>query len=1051
MRAESEDTLRRSTFLQFLPPEHYARVRALFREERYDFGDLIIRQGDQADAFFMLTLGRARVVKTTEKGEEISLKVLHPGDEFGEAALLSAGERTASVRCSTAVEVLRLNRDDFLQLVQECPEIKSYLELRTRWKTLHSFLYEYSNFGRLSAPALNALLEKLVPVEFAKGQLIIREGASAGPMYIIHEGRVRIYTQRNGQMRNLAFLREGDFFGELSMLNGSPRAASAEAVVPCRLLALPPEGVSELNRQYPDFAQLMRERLAQYQANDEATVPLDFATELLPAEVGMADQVVSAWEPPSVEEPTPTDEEKKTETATAEEPFLDEAGRFRKGKKRLWRVPFVRQIDEADCGAACLAMVCRHFGRKVSLSWIRKLCHTSYDGTSLKAMCHAAVELGLAARALKVSLRNLPYLPLPAIVHWEGKHWVVLYDVGKQHVRVADPGLGPRRLARAEFEAKWSGYAALFDYTERFEHAPQTQGALGWVVPFFLRHKRTLLQVLLLSLVGSVLLLLLPVFTQVIVDTVIVDQDPNLLGLVIGGMLATQGFFLLTNLLQQYLLSFVAVRIDSAMLDFLTRQLLSLPMSYFTSRRTGDIQRRLEGARQVRLFLLNEGIGALLAIVQLAGSVALMAVYHRLLLLVFCASLPWYAGLMYFSVRKLRPLYADLEETYGRYNSQQIDAIKGIEAVKAAAAEPSFREAMLTEFLTVARKRLRGYFYTLSYQTLLQLIGLLTMTAFLWVGARLVMETDGGLSIGAFMAFSTLLGLAGAAIQRALGMWDEWQLNRVLLDRLNDVFEQEPEQGRDHTHLLPVRTLEGHLELRHVSFRYGGPEALYILKSINLEIAPGRTVAIVGRSGCGKTTLVKLLAGLLEPAEGLIRFDRVDLKTLNYRELRRKVGIVLQENFMFSDTILRNIAFGDPEPNFDRALWAAQLANAHDFIMRLPLGYETRIGESGLALSGGQRQRIAIARAVYHDPPVLIFDEATSALDSESERAIQSNLSRLMSGRTSIVIAHRLSTIRDADLIVVLEKGQIVELGTHDELMAARGLYFYLSSQQLGI
>jgi ATP-binding cassette subfamily B protein len=236
-----------------------------------------------------------------------------------------------------------------------------------------------------------------------------------------------------------------------------------------------------------------------------------------------------------------------------------------------------------------------------------------------------------------------------------------------------------------------------------------------------------------------------------------------------------------------------------------------------------------------------------------------------------------------------------------------------------------------------------------------------------------------------------------------------------------------------------------------VSFKYGGPESPDILKNITLDLAPGRMVAFVGRSGCGKTTLIKLIAGLLEPTEGTILFDNVDLKTLNYRDVRRHIGMVLQENHMFNETIARNIAFGDPEPDLDRVLAAAQAAASHDFIMRLPLGYETKIGESGLSLSGGQKQRIAIARAIYNNPPVLIFDEATSALDTESERAIQDNLGRLMAGRTTIVIAHRLSTVREAHAIVVLEKGSVAEVGSHEQLMEQRGLYYYLSSQQMGI
>jgi ATP-binding cassette subfamily B protein len=428
---------------------------------------------------------------------------------------------------------------------------------------------------------------------------------------------------------------------------------------------------------------------------------------------------------------------------------------------------------------------------------------------------------------------------------------------------------------------------------------------------------------------------------------------------------------------------------------------------------------------------------------------ALIGFYHSLLFWIFVALLPVFFGLLYWSQRVLSPLLAAVEEVYGKYSSHQIDAIKGIEAMKAASAEGPFRDAMLREFLQVSRKLFQSSLLSRLFDAANNLVVLLSGALFLYVGARLVLA--GAISIGAFVAVQSMLGVAFVAQVRILQMWDDLQLAKVLINRLRDVFEPEPEQGRDRSRLRPVKSVEGNITLRGVGFRYGGPDSAPVLEDINLDIPAGKTVALVGRSGSGKTTLVKLMAGLIEPTAGSLQIDGVELRTVNYRELRRHFGFVLQENYLFDDTILGNITFGDPQPDLERAVQAAQLAAVHDFISRLPLGYETRVGESGMGVSGGQRQRLVIARALYNDPPVLIFDEATSALDSESERAIQENLARVMQGRTSIVIAHRLSTIREADLIVVLESGRVAETGRHDELMARRGLYFYLNSQQMGL
>ena len=636
-----------------------------------------------------------------------------------------------------------------------------------------------------------------------------------------------------------------------SILNGSPRAASVEAFTDCRLLALEPEAVGDLKRRYPEFAKLMEERLAQYRAKSEARVPLDFTTEMLPAEVAAHDKI-------GVDDKAATP---ASEPVESEDVFAEEKGLFRKRRKRIRRIEYIEQIDEMDCGAASLGMICRHFGRKVSLSRIRQLCHTSTDGTSLKAMCRAATELGLAARALKVSLRNLPFMPLPAIIHWEGNHWMVLYDVADTYVKVADPALGLRKIPRKEFEQNWSGYAALFDYTVAFASAPESKPGLAWILPFLTKFRTLFLQVMLLAVAITFLELLFPVFTEMVVDKVIVEKDISLLKTILLGMGAALFFVQAASLAQEYLLSFAAVRLDTAILDYLSRQMLS-PMSYFTSRRTGDIQRRSMARVRCGIHRAARHRRAL-ALVQLVGAISLMALYSPTLMLAFLATMLLYGGLMYFSQKVLRPLFAGVEESQGKYSSHQIDAIKGIEAVKASAAENVFRDMMLNEFLSVSQKIFRSSFIVMTYDSVLQTIGMLSTAIFLWVGAKQVMS--GVLSIGGFVAFSSLTAMAYGGILRTLGVWDNMQLANVLLNRLNDIFEQEPEQGRDRSRLAPVHSLEGRIELRGVSFKYGGPEAPNILTNITLDLAPGRMVAFVGRSGCGKTTLIKLIAGLLEP------------------------------------------------------------------------------------------------------------------------------------------------------------------------------------------
>jgi ABC-type bacteriocin/lantibiotic exporter with double-glycine peptidase domain len=424
-----------------------------------------------------------------------------------------------------------------------------------------------------------------------------------------------------------------------------------------------------------------------------------------------------------------------------------------------------------------------------------------------------------------------------------------------------------------------------------------------------------------------------------------------------------------------------------------------------------------------------------------------MFAYSWVLGLVYVACAPLYGALMRFSSVRLRPMFDSVEAGHGRYQSRQIDAIRGIATVKTMGAEEGLRERMSSEFGELRAKLFRADVVAMVYEGLTSVVTFFVYAIFLFLAALEVLHHH--LSIGGLVTFNALVLLANGPMLELLSMWDRLQYVAVLLGRLQDVIEQEPEQGFDRAHLQRPAIVEGHIRLRRVGFSYTASAEKPILRDISFDVAPGTTVALVGRSGSGKSTLVKCLAGLLLPTAGTVEFDGIDLARLSFTELRQRIGFVLQEPYLFDDTIEKNIAFGEREPDPIQVVKAAELANAAEFIEGLPLGYQTRIGESGLRLSGGQAQRVAIARALYREPPVLIFDEATSALDTEAERAVKSNMDRLLEGRTAFVIAHRLSTIRDADFICVLEQGQLVEQGSHEELLQRQGLYAYLQAQQL--
>jgi ATP-binding cassette subfamily B protein len=850
------------------------------------------------------------------------------------------------------------------------------------------------------------------------GTVIITEGEPSGPLFLIVHGRARVTS---GSLGDLNFLRAGDVFGELSLLTGAPRAATVEAVSDVRLAVLDPEVQARFEADHPELRARVAERRAIYQRKPATHVPIDFAEEL-------------GREPSEA-----------TETTPATEVLVEPSGR--RGRRSRRHVPHIRQLDEMDCGAACVTMVTEAFGHHIDRSHVRDVVGTSVDGTTLAGITRGARAIGLEVEPLKASKDRIDDLRLPAIVQWNAKHWIVLDEVTPTRVHVADPASGPQWIPRDEFIEHWTGFTALVAPTPALADAPADRARFGWLLPFMRPHRRAISLVVLLALIAATLQMFVPVVTGRVVDSVVTQKDYAALFALIGGLLALQVVALGAGLVQARVVTKVAAQVDTEALDHIASRMLRLPLSYFESRRSGDIERRLDGVRQVREFASQRLIPSIGNLGRVVAAVVLMGILSLPLMALWLVTLPIYVLIVRVGSRRVRPAYEAEEEGSAQYRSRQLDAIRGVETVKSMGVEDGVRGRMLRDADELTARVLRADRVAINYGGAVTFTTFVLLVVFLFVGALQVMA--GNLSVGQLVAFNSLVLLASAPVLALLDLTDQWQLMTVLMARLRDILEREPEQDDEDGNLRSVPSLEGRVSLTNVGFRYPESGGDPILREITLDVAPGTTVAIVGRSGAGKSTLLKCIAGLLEASDGVIAFDSVDLRELRWRELRRRIGLVPQNPYVFDDTLARNIAFGEDVPDMDAVRSAAEIANANEFIERLPLGYDTHVGDGGMRLSGGEAQRIAIARSIYHRPPVLLMDEATSALDTEAERTVNDNVRRLLEARTAFVVAHRLSTVRDADLIIVLEQGRIAELGTHDELLARAGLYFHLYGQQL--
>lgn len=687
---------------------------------------------------------------------------------------------------------------------------------------------------------------------------------------------------------------------------------------------------------------------------------------------------------------------------------------------------------------------------------------TPSEPVDTATLLRAAKHLGLKAKSSRTTPERLSLTPLPALAVLRNKsedgstseRVVILAQCDAQRVLLQDPSAASAEASRPVIEpldvfaAHWTGELVLI--TSRASLAGElAKFDFSWFIPSLVKHRKLLGEVLFISFILQLFALVSPLFFQVVMDKVLVHRGMTTLDVLVIGLVVVVIFESLLNGLRSYIFSHTTNRIDVELGARLFRHLVQLPLAYFQARRVGDSVARVRELENIRSFLTGNALTVLLDVVFSVVFVAVMLFYSVPLTLIVLVSLPLYFGLSLAVVPILR---RRLDEKFARGAENQamlVETVSAIQTVKATALEPAFGRRWDNQLAAYVSASFRTQNLASWAHEGVNLIGKLVNAATLWYGAHLVMNND--MTVGQFVAFNMFAQRVSQPIMRMAQLWTDFQQTGISMARLGDILNTRTEVPPSTAAQLPAGSaFRGRVTLDNLTFRYR-PEAAPVLHGVSLDVRPGEVIGIVGRSGSGKSTLTKLVQRLYSPEQGRLLVDGIDISLIDAAQLRRQVGVVLQENTLFNRSVRENIAVVDPAAPLEAVMHAAQLAGAHEFISELPEGYDTMVGEQGASLSGGQRQRIAIARALFTHPRILIFDEATSALDYESEAIVQRNMAHICKGRTVFIIAHRLSAVRHANRIIVMDKGRIVEGGTHEALLnRPKGIYAHLWAMQGG-
>jgi len=722
--------------------------------------------------------------------------------------------------------------------------------------------------------------------------------------------------------------------------------------------------------------------------------------------------------------------------------------------------PYFSQLDSMDCGPTCLRMVAKYYGKSFSLPFLREKCYIDKEGVSLKGISEAAELIGFRTVAVKVPLTTenseLPSLaeaPMPTIVHWNQNHFVVLHKVGKTKAWIADPASGKYVLTHEEFNKSYtqnnaSGIALLLEPTPQFYHSKfseESTTGINFLYQYLRPHKRLIFQLIIGLLLGTVFSLIFPFLTQSLVDIGIDTQDLNFIHLVLIGQLMLFLGQTVVRFIQSWILLHISTRINVSLIsDFLIR-LMRLPLGFFDSKNTGDLLQRISDHRRIESFLTQSSLSVLLSFANLLVFGIVLAVYSLEIFGVFALSSVLYIGWIFIFLKKRKEVDYRAFQQLSDNQDSLIEIIQGMPEIKLQGSQFKRR----WKWAGIQAKYFRTQIKALSiaqYQDAGALsINQLKDIIITFIAATSVL--NGSITLGMMLAIQYIIGQLNGPLQQLITFIRAAQDASISLQRLSEIHNSPLEETADIQKIKQIPSA-GDIKLDNVSFKYT-PISDPVLQDVSITIPRGKTTAIVGSSGSGKTTLIKLLLGFYRPASGKLTIGNISIIDIYQKIWREQCGVVMQEGFIFSDTIMNNIAESDDQVNFEKISHAIKMANIEDFIDSLPLGLQTLIGAKGNGVSQGQKQRLLIARAVYKNPEFTFFDEATNALDANNENVIMKNLNQFMSGKTAVVVAHRLSTVKNADQIIVLEKGKVVETGTHTSLVEKRGAYYKLVQNQL--